>query len=247
MKKILIVGATSSIAHTVARFWAVEKASFYLVSRNSEKLKIVADDLRVRGSNEVFVKTVDINDVASHKDLIKEAYRKLGEIDVIFVAHGTLSNQSECQTSVEMAMSEINNNGLSTIAFLTEISRKLEIESRGTLAVISSVAGDRGRKSNYVYGSSKAMVTVFLEGLQHRFSDSPVKVVIIKPGPTLTPMTLHLRETSRVRLAPVESVSKVIFKGINKGSSVIYAPKIWRLIMFIIKILPPLIFNKLDL
>ena len=118
--------------------------------------------------------------------------------------------------------------------------------NHGTVAVIGSVAGDRGRKKNYVYGAAKGLVTRYVQGLQHRLAGTNVKVVLIKPGPTDTPMT-KLQKEQGVKLAPVEDVASAIVAGIEKGTAVVYTPKKWWLIMLVIRHLPAFIFNKLNI
>ncbi len=122
----------------------------------------------------------------------------------------------------------------------------MEKRNYGALALIGSVAGDRGRKSNYVYGAAKGLVTRYAEGLQHRLAKTDVKVILIKPGPTETPMTAALSQ-QKVKLARVEDVAAQIVKGIKAGKSVIYAPPKWWLIMLILRHLPSGIFNRLEI
>jgi len=122
----------------------------------------------------------------------------------------------------------------------------MAMANRGTIALIGSVAGDRGRKSNYVYGAAKGLVTRYAQGLQHRFAGSGVKVVLVKPGPTDTPMTAHLKGQG-AKLAPVESVAGQIVDGIAAGKAVVYAPGKWWLVMMIIRHLPAFVFNKMNI
>jgi hypothetical protein len=121
----------------------------------------------------------------------------------------------------------------------------MEKAGKGTLAIIGSVAGDRGRKSNYVYGAAKGLVARYAQGLQHRLAHSAVKVVLIKPGPTDTPMTAHLK-ASGVRLADAGCVATLIVRAIKSGKPVVYAPRKWGLIMYIIIHMPWIIFKKMD-
>jgi short-subunit dehydrogenase len=137
-------------------------------------------------------------------------------------------------------------NGVSPVLFAEAFAKHMEILNHGSLAIIGSVAGDRGRKSNYVYGSAKGLVTRYAQGLQHRLANSNVRVSLIKPGPTDTPMTSHLKSMG-TKLSTVTEVAQCIVKGVEKGESVIYAPKKWALIMMVIRHLPRLIFNRMDI
>ncbi|MCQ2999050.1 SDR family oxidoreductase [Pseudomonas syringae group sp. J309-1] len=245
MKRILIVGATSAIARSCAREWAITPASFFLVARKDAELKATADDLIARGSKvETF--NMDVTDVASHKQMLDMCVKSTGQIDIALIAHGTLPDQQECQTNVDRLINEFNINGLSTIALMTVIANHLELQKHGSLAVISSVAGDRGRPSNYLYGSAKAAVSVFSEGLQARMYKLGVSVSVIKPGFVNTPMTQHL-SLPKLLLAEPQEVAKAIVAGIEKKKNVIYTPSIWRLIMLIIKTIPNFIFKRINL
>jgi len=188
MTKVLVIGATSAIAEHCAKLWAARGDALYLVARNEERLKTIAADLKVRGASQVDTYCTDLNDMNSHSELLDAAEAAMGGIDTVLIAHGTLSNQNACEQSVEETLAEIKTNALSAISLLTLIANRFEAQKAGTIAVISSVAGDRGRASNYVYGSAKAMVTAFTSGLRQRLHKSKVAVVTIKPGFVDTPM-----------------------------------------------------------
>jgi hypothetical protein len=189
VKKVLIVGATSAIAEATARMLAQRGDALYLVARNEARLAAIASDLSVRGSPRVGTEVLDANDLAAHEAMLTRAETFLAGCDTVLIAHGTLSDQKACENSVELTVQEINTNALSVVALLTRIANRLAQRRSGTIAVISSVAGDRGRGSNYVYGSAKAMVTAFLSGLRQRLGKVGVNVVTIKPGFVDTPMT----------------------------------------------------------
>jgi len=242
MKKILIVGATSAIAEATARIWALAGNQLFLVARNAEKLEAISADLRVRGCQKVETFVMDINDFDAQPAMLDAAEQTLNGLDTVLIAHGTLSNQAACQRSVELTMLEIRTNALSTIALLTHIANRFEQQKKGTIAVISSVAGDRGRQSNYVYGSAKAMVTAFTSGLRQRLYKSGVSVVTIKPGFVDTPMTADFNKG--FLWASPEKVAEIIVSACNKESNVVYAPWFWFGIMTIIKLLPESIFKK---
>lgn len=245
MKKILIVGATSAIAEAAARRWAQTGNHLFLVGRNSPKLEAVAADLRVKGCQKVETYALDINDFSAHEPMLDAAEQSLNGLDTILIAHGTLSDQIACQQSVQLTIQEITTNALSTIALLTHIANRFEKQKKGTIAVISSVAGDRGRQSNYVYGSAKAMVTTFTSGLRQRLCKSKVSVVTIKPGFVDTPMTADFKKGPL--WASPDRVAKIIVRACDKKSNIVYAPWFWFWIMEIIKTIPENIFKTLKL
>lgn len=242
MKKIVIVGATSAIAEATARIWAQEGNHLYLVARNAEKLEAIADDLRVRGCQKVDIYVMDANDFDAQPAMLEAAEQALNGYDIVLLAHGSLSNQAACQQSVELTMQEIRTNALSTIALLTHIANRFEQRKKGIIAVISSVAGDKGRQSNYVYGSAKALVTVFTSGLRQRLYKSGVSVITIKPGFVDTPMTANFKKG--FLWASPEKVAAIIVRACKKHSNIVYAPWFWFGIMATIKLIPEIIFKK---
>ena len=245
MKKILIIGATSAIAQHCARLWAARGDTVYLVARNGERLKTITTDLKVRGSTQAFSYAMDINNLDDHTTMLDLAAAAMDGIDTVLIAHGTLSNQKICEQSVEETLSEIKTNALSTICLLTRIANLFETKQAGVIAVITSVAGDRGRASNYVYGSSKAMVTTFASGLRQRLYKSNVAVVTIKPGLVDTPMTASFQKG--LLWSKPDMVAEKIIKAINQRKSEVYEPMFWRVIMLAIKAIPNSFFRNLRL
>jgi short-subunit dehydrogenase len=169
-----------------------------------------------------------------------------GDVDVVLIAHGSLPEQTNCQDDLTACRDALYINGISPVLYAEAFAQHMGKTNHGTIALIGSVAGDRGRKSNYVYGAAKGLVTRYAQGLQHRFASTRVKVVLIKPGPTDTPMTAHLKSEG-AKLASVESVAKQIVEGVEAGKPVVYAPGKWWLIMMVIRHLPALVFNKMDI
>lgn len=245
MKKILIVGATSAMAEACARLWAQQGDHLFLAARNAPQLQSLAADLQTRGAAKVGTRVFDANHHDQHAALLAEATQTLGGLDTVLIAHGTLTDQDRAQTDVAYALSEIGTNGLSVVALLTLVANQLEQQGRGAIAVISSVAGDRGRQSNYVYGSAKAMVSAFTSGLRQRLAKKGVHVVTVKPGFVDTPMTAHLSKGPL--WAKPEQVAKDISQAIDKGRRVVYTPGFWQFIMLIIKTIPEFVFVKLKL
>jgi decaprenylphospho-beta-D-erythro-pentofuranosid-2-ulose 2-reductase len=245
MKKILIIGATSAIAKASARIWAERGDELFLVARNQEHLNVVANDLKVRGSSGVHSYCMDANNYEDHLPMLGIAFGALKKIDVVLIAHGTLSNQKECECSIELTLQEIKTNALSVIALLTHLVSRFEAQGTGTIAVISSVAGDRGRASNYVYGAAKAMVTAFASGLRQRLHNSGVSVVTIKPGFVDTPMTAQFQKG--LLWAKPARVAERIVRAIDRNKDEVYVPIFWGVLMAIIKLIPNNIFRRIKL
>ena len=245
MKKILIIGATSAIAEHCARIWAAKGDAIHLVARNEQHVQAISSDLKVRGASEVTTYCLDLNNVGKHEELLNVADDSLGSVDIVLIAHGTLSKQKKCELSVEETLSEIQTNALSSISLLTLIANRFEAKKSGTICVISSVAGDKGRSSNYVYGSAKAMVTTFASGLRQRLHKSNVDVVTIKPGFIDTPMTSEFKK-GLLWVRPY-AIAALIVQAIDKKKAEVYAPTYWRYVMLIIRLIPNSIFSKVRL
>jgi len=243
-KKIVIIGATSSIAEHCARLWVARgPVALTLVGRDRARIERVAADLRVRGAQaSVEVETVDFEDARA----IAALAARLGTPDLVLVAHGSLPEQAACQQDLAACASALAVNGVSPVLFAEAFAAGFAAAGRGTLVLIGSVAGDRGRRSNYVYGAAKGLVTRYAQGLQHRFAGTAVKVVLVKPGPTDTPMTAHLKQGG-ARMASPEEVALLIVDGAERGTPLVYAPKKWALIMMVIRHLPSFVFNKMNI
>lgn len=247
MKRIVIIGATSAIAEHCARLWlAKQPTDLTLVGRDAQRIERVATDLKVRSpQSKIRVVQAEFLDPkainATVLDIVKSA-----RVDIVLIAHGSLPDQTECQNNLQSCRVALEINGVSPVLYAEAFAKEMEKTNHGTIALIGSVAGDRGRKSNYVYGAAKGLVTRYAQGLQHRFAASGIKVVLIKPGPTDTPMTAHLKSKG-ARLAPVEGVAKQIVEGVEAGKPVVYVPKKWLIIMTIITHTPAAIFNKTNL
>lgn len=245
MKKVLIVGGTSAMAEACARIWAQRGDALFLAARNEAQLNSVVDDLRTRGAHKVGSKVFDANDFERHAELLAEATAFMGGFDTVLIAHGTLSDQARAQTDQAYAIREISTNGLSVVSLMGLAGEQLAKQGHGAVAVISSVAGDRGRQSNYVYGSAKAMVSAFASGMRQRLSKQGVHIITIKPGFVDSPMTAGFKKGAL--WAKPEQVAKDITRSIDKGHSIVYTPGFWRLIMLIIKHIPEAIFVRLSL
>lgn len=245
MKTILLVGATSAIAIACARRWSEQAVTLFLVGRTPDKLDQVADDLTARGAV-VHTHVLDLNQFDQHVAMLDACFLALGQVDIALIAHGTLPDQKACEESAQIAVQEFSNNGLSVIALLTELANRMEAQKSGCIAVISSVAGDRGRPSNYLYGAAKGAVTDFCSGLRGRLYKAGVQVLTIKPGFVDTPMTQGL-QLPKLLLATPDKVAQDIVNAVAKRRDTLYTPWFWRWIMLIIIHIPGMLFKRLSL
>ncbi len=242
--RILALGATSAIAEATLRLFAVHGARFFLVARNPEKLAAVAADLKTRGASAVATHCMDLDDTTAHPVMLEAAAESLGVIDMALLAHGVLGDQEQAEKSYLAAEAILGTNFLAPVSLITWLANYFEASHQGTLAVISSVAGDRGRKSNYVYGASKGALTIFLDGVRNRIDRAGVHVLTIKPGFVATPMTAQLPQGPL--FAQPSKVAAGIVSAIKKRKDVVYVPAFWAIIMLIIRMIPRPIFKKLN-
>lgn len=246
LQRIVIIGATSSMAEHCARLWVAGRGvDLTLVGRDAVRTERVAADLRVRSpASVVRVLSGGFSDPAAIRALVDGIVAD-GLPQQVLIAHGSLPDQQQCQADLALAAEALDVNGVSPALFAEAFAGHMEAHG-GTITIIGSVAGERGRRSNYIYGAAKGLVTRYAQGLQHRMagSGSALKIVLVKPGPTATPMTAHLPSRG---LAPVESVARLIVDGSAAGKPVIYAPGKWALIMLVIRNLPAVVFNKMNI
>ena len=243
--RVLIVGANSAIAAAVAKMYAASGASLVVAARDTERLKLLADDLKVRGAMAVHTARFDALDKATHLSMLKEAFAAYQGLDVVLIAHGSLPDQKKAEASYDEAEREIEINFLSVVSLLTVIANKMQETGSGVIGVISSVAGDCGRQSNYVYGAAKGGLNIFLQGLRNRMAHCGVHVLTIKPGFVATPMTAHLKQGPL--FASPEKVAADIVHAIRTKRNVLYTPWFWQFIMLVIRHLPEAIFKRLKL
>ena len=242
-KKILVLGATSGIAEATCRILAAQGAQLFLVARNPEKLAAVAADLKTRGAAYVGTAVADLDDTDKHAELLSHAINSLTGMDIAYLAYGILGDQPRAEQDFEHAAQILHTNFVAPVSLLTWLANFCVQRHAGVLAVLSSVAGERGRKSNYLYGSSKAGLTAFLAGLRNRVDREGVTVLTIKPGPVNTAMTAHMN----IRKADVNKVAATIVKAIDAKKDNLYVPGIFQPIMFIIRNIPDRIFKKSNL
>jgi decaprenylphospho-beta-D-erythro-pentofuranosid-2-ulose 2-reductase len=229
--KVVIIGATSGIAQEVAKLYARDGASLFLVARDAAKLDPVAADLRVRGAANVETFVTDLR--ANHAEVAERA----GEgIDVVLIAHGTLPDQRAVDRDPAAQREAFDLNATSVITLTAHFANVLERAKHGTIAVIGSVAGDRGRRSNYVYGAAKAAVHAYCDGLRNRLAESNVAMVLIKPGWVSTPMIAGIKQNPL--FASATSVASGIHSAIARRRATVYLPGFWRWISLVIRLLP---------
>jgi decaprenylphospho-beta-D-erythro-pentofuranosid-2-ulose 2-reductase len=245
MRKILVIGAASAIAEASAQLFAQRGDSLFLLARSHEQLEVIAADLRIRGAAAVHFETFDVNEAERHTAVLERAVEALGGLDIVLVAHGTLPDQQACEQDIGLLRRELDTNAVSSLLLLMQLAQRFEQQGHGTLAVISSVAGDRGRQSNYVYGAAKGMLSIFLQGLRNRLQPHGVQVLTIKPGFVDTPMTAEFRKG--LLWAQPETIARGIQKAINRGADVVYLPWFWRYIMWVIRSIPEVIFKRMRL
>ncbi len=246
MTNVVIFGASSAIAQASARLLAQRGYTLLLVARDSHKLEAIAADLNLHGAKDVICVQQDLAHIENYDSFIQTLNDKLtGNIDITLLAHGTLDDQAKLQQSCSKTFESLHLNALSYIGLLTVLANQMETKRAGTLIAISSVAGDRGRQSNYVYGSAKGLVSLFCQGLRNRLDKAGVQVITIKPGFVDTPMTAAFPKGAL--WAQPETIAQGIIKALDKKRNTVYLPSFWRLIMFVITHIPEKIFKKLSL
>jgi len=245
LKKVVVLGATSGIAVEVQRQLARLGCELLLVARSPQRLAEVQTDLLARGAKQVLTCAADLAAIAYHAGIFDIVRRSFSGYDTVLLAYGTMQDQKDSEASVDVLLSELNVNYVSAAALLTLFAADLEQRRTGCIAAITSVAGDRGRRSNYVYGSAKGALTLFLQGLRSRLHPAGVTVITIKPGPVQTPMTDHLPNATR--FAEPEIVARDIVRALERRSpDVLYTPKIWRYVMAAVEHIPETLFKRLS-
>lgn len=247
-QNVLIVGATSAIARELCARLARRGWSLLLAARDQDELQRIAGDLRVRYSANVFVVNYDALDPTAAEAFWNVCREQLsGQVDGVVVCHGYLPPQRDSQQNQNEIRQTMAVNLTSVIELLTPIANWMETRRGGWLAVVSSVAGDRGRQSNYLYGASKAGLSTFLQGLRNRLHSSGVHVLTVKPGIVATPMTDGLVDPSSPLVSTPEVVARDIERAILRRRDCIYTPWFWRPIMTVIRTIPEAIFKRMKL
>ena len=243
MSYVLIIGAKSDIAKEIARTYAKNGYNLYLAARKAEELEDLKQDIQVRSGVEVKLQEFDITAYDTHEEFYSSLEEKpLG----VIVVSGYMVEQKLAQKNFNESLQTINVNYTGAVSILNIIANDFEQERRGFIVGVSSVAGDRGRKANYIYGSAKAAFSAYLGGLRNRLFDSGVSVLTVKPGFVNTKMTENLDLPEKLTAEP-EDVANDIYNAQQKGRNVLYTKSIWMLVMLIIKHIPEFMFKKMSI
>jgi len=245
---ICLFGATSAIASAVAEIHARAGDSLLLVGRDPDKLDHLEKHLRILGAADVATLTANLADGNAMATLANKANAHFKDgIDRALIAHGTLTDTETASNDAAYLAAEINTNFTSAAILTNELVRLLKTKPHSRIGVISSVAGDRGRASNFPYGAAKAGLSTYIAGLQHQLaqSKSPLRITLIKPGIVRTPMTAHLQH-GPLSSTP-DKVAKRIVRAMQRGKATTYTPGIWALILLIIRFLPRPLFHRTKL
>jgi len=243
MNTVLILGATSDIAQSLAKILAQNNYNLILAGRSLKKLETIQKDLSIRFNNSVCIKEFNALKFESHHSFFEELKEKP---DITICVFGFLGDQEKAQFNWNECKRILETNYTGAVSILNIFANYYEQKKEGIIVGISSVAGERGRKSNYYYGSSKAGLTAYLSGLRNRLHSYGVRVITVKPGYVNTSMTEKM-DIPKLLTAQPETVANAVFKGMRKGKDVIYVLSVWRLIMLIIRNIPEKIFKKLNL
>lgn len=236
-----MIGALSAIAQGVTKVYAESGSNFFLVARREDELVDLANQLKVQGAGACSVFVADLRHRDIHAEIVAKSVSVLGNIDLVLIAHGVYPERSAAAESVDVTLDSFMVNAVTVISLMHRYGRVLQEQRNGTIAVLSSVAGERGRRNNYHYGSAKAAVTAYASGQRAELAEYGVRVITIKPGPVATPMTTH---QNMPLMASVSKVAGDIVAGIEQGQTVIYTPWIWRYIMMAIRALPERLFMR---
>lgn len=242
MKRLLVIGASSDIGMSVSKIFGKNNYDLTLALRNPSDLKGFADEIRKDFNIDVRLLSLDILDFSSHTEIAK----KIGNFDGVFCSIGYLGNQKKAEKNFHEAKTIINSNFLGIASMINELVNIMENRGKGFLIVISSVAGDRGRPSNYFYGSAKAALNTYLSGLRARLYKKNINVMIVKPGYVKTKMIAGI-ETPKLLTVSPDFVAKKIYKGFTSKKDTIYVSSIWKFIMILIRNMPERIFKRIEL
>lgn len=245
MKKILVIGANSSLVKETLLKLVNRQSEVFLVARDCKKLILLEEDLRSLGIAHISKLEFDLSDVECYSVLIDKAWAALRHVDLVLIGHGTMPSQIELVSSIETTINLYKINLLSPVLLLLRISEKMESQGSGHIAVFSSIAGDFGKSSNFIYGSAKGGLTIFLQGLRSRLNRKGITISTIKPGPVNTPMTSQNKD---VRLMiSAQNAGNIIASKILKKREIIYVPWWWSLVIGFLRILPERYAKKLQI
>ena len=248
-ERIAILGATSSIGRALANEFVAQGARVVIAGRDLEHLEATAKDVALRLGGECRALRFDALDFAGHDGFLRQLQSAFpGEtpgLDGIVVVYGDMAEQVDAQSDFAISRRMIDVNYASVVSLFERLAPDFEARGSGFLCAVSSVAGDRGRQSNYLYGSTKAALTTFMDGLRVRLSKSGVRVTTVKPGFVDTPLT-YGRPGIFLPGSPA-GVARDIVRGIRRNQRTVYTSRMWALILFVIRNLPDFIFRRLSL
>ena len=244
-KTMAIFGATSAIAQETARILAAEGWQFVLCARNQERLERLSRDLKVRGAQSTESVVFDALDAASIREAVTACVRTFPRLDVLLIAHGWLPEEADNEQHLETVHRCFQINFLSVAAIIGQILKEYANTPPHTIAVISSVAGERGRARNFLYGAGKAALTAYLSGLRQKYAGRGIHILTIKPGFVDTPMTDHLDKNPL--FASPKTVAKSICRAIERKKDILFVPWFWRPIMGVVRLLPENLFKRLSI
>jgi decaprenylphospho-beta-D-erythro-pentofuranosid-2-ulose 2-reductase len=247
-RRVIIIGALSTMAMHTCRLLAAEGASLALLARNETRLADLAQDLRVRGAAKVTTFASDLEACPDHAAALAQATDSIGGADVIAIFYGYLGEQKRAETDPSEAQHIISANFSSAASWALAGAELLVRQNKGTLLGISSVAGDRGRRSNYVYGAAKAGFSVLMQGIAHRFAAIPngPTARVIKFGFVDTAMTAGITKGGPL-WASADAAAQAVRRAFDHGGPIVYAPWFWRWVMLILRCLPAPIFNRVNI
>lgn len=245
MKKILIIGANSALALPCIKIWAKKNYSLFLVGRNEEKLKYLKNDLEKQYNINVQISVKNLVNKNNCDELKDEYFRENDSIDILFICYGILGEQEKLISNNDSLVNHVFINSISKMIIINSFISHFKKQKKGSIAVITSVAGDIGKSSNFIYGSSNATLSNYLSGLRQYLFRFGVNVVNIKPGLLDTPMTSNFKKN--FLFSNPNKVCKKLVNSIEKKNNDVYLPFYWRYIIFVIKLIPKFLFNRLKI
>ncbi len=242
--RVVILGALSAIAIATARIYATERAALVLAGRNAERLRALADDLRARGASQVEIAAVDLEAAAADAPKHMADWKtKLGGLDHVHVIYGYLGEQAKASADPAELARIVSSNYATAVQWCEAAANIMRVQKRGSVVAVSSVAGDRGRQSNYAYGSAKGGLALYMQGLAHSLAPTGARAAVVKPGFVDTPMTDRMKKGGPLWASP-DKVARIIRRSADRGGPIQYAPGMWRLIMLMIRSVPTFVFHK---
>ena len=246
VQSVLVLGGDSDIAYaTMSRLIAERTRTIILAGRNAANLEARARDLRELGATHVDVIHFDGADLESHESFVNGIFKNHEDIDLVFVAFGALGDQMRDENDRQRALNVIQSNYVGPVSVLIPLTEALRSQGHGTIAVMSTVAAERPRRSNFVYGSSKAGIDWFSQGLGDALQGSGVRVMVIRPGFVRSKMTSHMKDAPLA--ATPEDVAEAVVQGLRRNKDIVWVPGKLRWVMSVLRHLPRAIFRRLNL